>query len=437
MNELISLSGWLKRKMSVFGIKMKRWCTLVLHTFFIYVDDESKFPEITLTITSKTRIEYTITPRMNRLIVSNNEKENAELYADTPEELMKWFTCLKNAPSQTMCLSMDDFNVLKVIGSGYYGVVKLVSKKDTEEKYAIKSIKKNKLMQSKATEAAFAERNILLKASHPFIVQLKFAFQSSTKFYLGLEYVSGGELFQHVLKSGGLQVSEVRFYLSEIVLALHYLHTHGIVYRDLKPENVLLDSEGHVKLTDFGLSKELDSFNGASTFCGTMEYIAPEIAERKPYGYEVDWWAVGILAYEMVLQRTPFRDERQSKTLDNIVNSEPEFCDGFDALLKDIITLLLKKDPNKRARYEDVVNHPFFRDINWTDVLERRLVPSYIPNTNDCSYENDDGPELEIDSDGDTLRVDDDGGKVPGFSFTGNLGNDDSNTDLTIPIDSV
>ena len=437
---LISLSGWLKRRTSVFGIKVKRWCTLTYHTFFIYIDDQnSQFPEMTLTITNNTKIEYSSTPRINRLFVYNNEKENVELFAETPEELMRWVTVLKNAPTQTMYLSMDDFNVIRVIGRGYYGVVLLVTKKDTNEKFAIKSIKKAKLREETKTYTALAERNILLKAKHPFIVQLKFAFQSPTKFFFGLEYASGGELFERVMKTGGLPLHEVKFYLAEIILALHYLHTLGIVYRDLKPENVLLDKEGHIKLTDFGLSKEVDEMNGANTFCGTLEYIAPEIVLHQPYSYEVDWWAVGILAYEMVLQRTPFFDVSQSKMLDKIVNSDVLFPPGFDEGLHNLISVLLNKNPKNRARYQDVTMHPFFADINWDDVYNRKFTPYYIPEVVEISPNQSldldmDDDEIEIEGEGEQIMESD--MKVPGFSFNGVLDQPDpQKNDLTIPIE--
>ena len=442
MTDLISLSGWLKRKTSVFGMKVKRWCTLTYHTFFIYVDDQnSQFPEMTLTISNKTKIESSSNARLNRLIVWNNDKENVELYADTPEELMRWAMVLKNAPSQTMCLSINDFNPICIIGRGYYGVVTLVTKKDSNEKFAIKSIKKSKLRQAKKTYTALAERNILLKAKHPFIVQLKFAFQSPTKFFFGLEYASGGELFDRVMKTGGLPLHEVRFYLCEIILTIHYLHSLGIVYRDLKPENVLLDKEGHVKLTDFGLSKEVDGMNGANTFCGTMEYIAPEIVLHQNYGYPVDWWAVGILAYEMVMQRTPFVDVSQSKMLDKIVNSDAIFPPGFDECLQNLITVLLNKNPKNRAKYEDVIMHPFFADVNWDDVYNRKLTPYYIPETRDLTP----NAALDLDMDDEEIEIDDDGEsligsdvKVPDFSFTGELEQPDPlKNDLSLPEEAI
>ncbi|EAY12049.1 AGC family protein kinase [Trichomonas vaginalis G3] len=441
MTDLISLSGWLKRKMSVFGIKAKKWCTCTCHTFFIFSDENAKFPDMTMTITTDTKIEHVCKGKTFMLTVWNSDKENVELYADSSEELMRWGTVLKNAPSQTIVLSIDDFTPIRVIGNGYYGKVMLVTKKDTDEKFAIKSIHKSRLIQDKRSHSALAERNILLRASHPFIVQLKFAFQTPSKFYFGLEYASGGELFARVQKSGGLSEKEVRFYLSEIVLALSYLHSLGIIYRDLKPENILLDEEGHVKLTDFGLSKDLNATSGAQTFCGTYEYIAPEIAQHQPYSYEVDWWAIGILAYEMVMQVTPFFDKSQSRILEKIVNEDVSFPVEIPSELASLIAMLLRKDPKKRAKYEDVIHHPFFSGVNWDDVYQRKIKPYYIPDkveTEAKKQKDNNEDDTAMDSYGTPVLGDE--ANVSGFSFTGLSDSDvpepsqiDAKKELSVP----
>jgi len=421
MTELMILSGWLKRKGACFGIKFKRYCSICCHTFIIFADDTAKVPEKTIDITSETRISYIINGKSSCFTIFNSEKEQIELFAETPEETMRWVTVLRNAHSQIPCLSINDFLPISVIGQGYYGKVMLVRKFDSNELFAIKSIHKSRLIQDNKSDSALAERNILMKAKHPFIVQLRFAFQTPSKFYLGLEYVPGGELFSRVQNSGGLDQASIQFYLGEIVLALSYLHSLGIIYRDLKPENILLDREGHLKLTDFGLSKDMADTRSANTFCGTFEYIAPEIALRKPYGYEVDWWALGILGYEMAMQCTPFFDKNQSRLLEKIINESPAFPDEINGDFRDLLNRLLAKDPKKRAKFPDIMNHAFFRGIDWDLVYHCKLKPPFVPKITDPAvpqnFDTQFTSQLAIDSYGTPVLGEE--GNMPGFSFTG------------------
>ena len=214
---------------------------------------------------------------------------------------------------------MDNFKILSVIGRGYYGKVMLVQEiKSPKNFYAIKSIRKTTLKESNSIHTIVAERNVLAKCKHPFIVSLKFAFQTPSKFYFGLEYAPGGELFYHMQHRGLLPLEEVRLYVAEIALAFDFLHKNNIIYRDLKPENVLLDADGYVKLTDFGLAKDLSSINQTSTFCGTTEYLAPEIIRHMEYSFSVDWWTLGILAFELLFGRTPFANQNRIKMFQNI-----------------------------------------------------------------------------------------------------------------------
>ena len=236
----------------------------------------------------------------------------------------------------------------------------------------------------------------------------------------------------------------MRFYLSEIACALSYLHSLGIIYRDLKPENILLDAEGHIKLTDFGLSKEVKSMDGANTFCGTYEYIAPEVFLKKQYGVEIDWWAVGILAYEMVMQITPFFDKSPSKMMEKIVEKDITFPCEFTSDLASLINGLLQKDPKKRFKFNDLVNHPFFHGVNWDDVINKKTKPLYVPPKDeitetqiDCQREAGDKEELHLDESYATPVLNDDG-KFQGFSFGGSMAQSDPDpnaTDLTLPND--
>ena len=195
-------------------------------------------------------------------------------------------------------LSMDAFEIVSVLGRGFFGKVMLVRYKATDALFAVKTVRKKGLVESKKQESVLLERNILMKVDNPFIVNLCFSFQTASKFYLGLEYVPGGELFFHMKKRGRWPKSEVRLYVAEIALALDYLHSKKVVYRDLKPENLLLDERGHIKLTDFGLSAELtESDEKLEQVSGSIPYLAPEMVLRLGYSFPVDWWALGVLCY--------------------------------------------------------------------------------------------------------------------------------------------
>ncbi|XP_061943381.1 ribosomal protein S6 kinase beta-1 isoform X2 [Apis cerana] len=244
----------------------------------------------------------------------------------------------------------QDFELCKILGEGGYGKVfqvKKVTGKDKGSIFAMKVLRKASIIRNqKDTAHTKAERNILEAVKHPFIVNLMYAFQTGGKLYLILEYLCGGELFTYLDREGIFLEDTACFYLSEIILALQHLHNQGIIYRDLKPENILLDGEGHVKLTDFGLCKEhIEEGTVTHTFCGTIEYMAPEILTRSGHGKAVDWWSLGALMFDML---TGMRQVSQR------LGSGPE-----DA--------------------EQIMNHNFFEHINWQDVISRKLEPPFKP----------------------------------------------------------
>jgi len=198
-------------------------------------------------------------------------------------------------------IGVDDFKPIMVVGKGTFAKVMLVQKKDTGRLYAMKVISKDEVMKHNAVKHTMAERNILRKIDHPFIVTLNYSFQTEDKLYMVLDYISGGELFYHLSDAERFDEDRARFYTAQITLALGYLHSQNIVYRDLKPENLLLDMNGNICLTDFGLCKEnIGIGNLTHTFCGSPEYLAPEIFLGNGYDKSVDWWAMGTLLYEML-----------------------------------------------------------------------------------------------------------------------------------------
>ncbi|VDL61860.1 unnamed protein product [Hymenolepis diminuta] len=286
-------------------------------------------------------------------------------------------------------VSAEDFQVLKVIGKGGYGTVFLVQKitksPDQDKFYAMKVLKKAKLIRNeKNTVHTVSERNILQMLKHPFLVRLHYAFQNRSNLYIVLEYCPGGELFRYLERECFLMEDAACFYISEIALAIGHLHSLGIIYRDLKPENILLDRDGHVKLTDFGLSKE--GVGTTNTFCGTIEYMAPEIIRCGGHGRAVDWWSLGTLLFDMLSGGPPFSQEGDKKaTAEKIMKSQVRFPPSFSTEAIHLIRGLLKKDPNERLGtkndVEEIKEQAFFvrREINWDDVYNRKMEPPYRP----------------------------------------------------------
>ncbi|XP_025091698.1 ribosomal protein S6 kinase beta-2-like isoform X2 [Pomacea canaliculata] len=292
-------------------------------------------------------------------------------------------------PSQEK-IKPKDFELLKMLGRGGYGKVIQVRKltgQDSGKIFAMKVLKKATIARS-AKDAAHtrAERNILEAVKHPFIVELKYAFQTDGKLYLILEYLPGGELFTRLETEGMLMEDDACFYIAEIVLAIEHLHAQGIIYRDLKPENVLLDKAGHIKLTDFGLCKEaIGEGSLTHTFCGTIEYMAPEILTRCGHGKAVDWWSLGALMYDMQTGSPPFTAENRKKTIEKILKGRLILPQYLSAEAKSLIRQLLKKNPCERlggshTDSESIKAHPFFRHMKWDDLEMRLLEPPYRPN---------------------------------------------------------
>ncbi|KAJ3614564.1 hypothetical protein NHX12_018136 [Muraenolepis orangiensis] len=248
--------------------------------------------------------------------------------------------------------------------------------------FAMKVLRKAKIVcNAKDTAHTRAEREILERVRHPFIVDLWYAFQTGGKLYLILECLSGGELFMQLEKEGIFMEDTACFYLGEITLALGHLHSNGIIYRDLKPENIMLNHQGHIKLTDFGLCKE--SIHGGAvthTFCGTIEYMAPEILTRLGHNRAVDWWSLGALMYDMMTGSPPFTAENRKKTIDKILKCKLNLPPYLTVDAKDLIKKLLKKSAAQRLGSSNMdCKHPFFRHISWDDLLHKRVEPPYRP----------------------------------------------------------
>lgn len=277
-------------------------------------------------------------------------------------------------------ISIDDFEIIELIGKGSFGVVYLVKKKSSNKYYAMKKLEKSKIKDQKQKNHTKTERKILETFKHPFIVHLYYAFQNDTDLFLITQFVEGGELFQYLRKEGAFSEERARFYIIEVIIALHYLHEQNCIYRDLKPENILLDKTGHIKLTDFGLSKILiDKEQKAYTICGTPAYLAPEILTEEGYDQAVDWWSLGVVLYELLSGNTPFDFSVYPKISVDVYKSPILLHSYFSKNARDLIKKLLNFTPSKRIRFKEIIKHPFFKGVNWDDYLNLKIVPPFIP----------------------------------------------------------
>ncbi|KAJ3353537.1 hypothetical protein GGF32_002952 [Allomyces javanicus] len=303
-------------------------------------------------------------------------------------------------------VTIDDYQLIKVLGKGCMGKVLLVRHKRSSNLYALKSISKSSVIVHKELNHTLAERKILstiAQIQHPFLIQCHNAFTSESELFLVLDFVSGGDIATQLAKFGRFTLPRVRLYAAEIALGLFELHRLQILYRDLKPENVLLDSTGHIVLTDFGLSKMFRSSSTSSnsrrpstsggsggdaprtnTFAGTAEYLAPEILRNEEYSFEVDWWSFGTLAYEMLAGVTPFWADNHSVMYQRVLEDPLEFPDDMPADARSFLAALLERNPRKRLGAgptgpNDLKRHPFFAPLKWDDVYHKRVPVPYAP----------------------------------------------------------
>ncbi|XP_052808767.1 ribosomal protein S6 kinase alpha-1-like isoform X2 [Mya arenaria] len=291
----------------------------------------------------------------------------------------------------------SNFELLKVLGQGSFGKVFLVRKitgKDAGTLFAMKVLKKATL-KVRDRQRTKMERDILADVNHPYIVRLHYAFQTEGKLYLILEFLRGGDLFTRLSKEVMFTEEDVKFYLAELALALDHLHKVGIVYRDLKPENILLDSDGHIKLTDFGLSKEsLFEDKKTYSFCGTVEYMAPEVVNRKGHGTAADWWSYGVLMFEMLTGALPFQGLNRKETMTQILKAKLGMPGFLSPDAQSLLRALFKRNPQNRLGsssigIEELKRHAFFSTIDWERLILREVNPPFKPavvQTDDAFY---------------------------------------------------
>lgn len=253
-------------------------------------------------------------------------------------------------------VELKDFDIKTVIGRGSFGKVFLVQKKDSKEVFAMKSLRKDVIIDYDQVESTKLEKEILMQADHPFLVGMHYVFQTEQKIFFVMRFVRGGELFMHLRSATRFKEDRAKFYTAQVALAIGHLHQKHIIYRDLKPENILMDEDGYICLTDFGLAKILNENAQAYSFCGTPEYLAPEILNEKGHAFPVDWWALGILTYEMIVGFPPFyTGSNNNAKMYELIKKKPVYFPDparhkieMSDECKDFITKLLEKDPERR-----------------------------------------------------------------------------------------
>ncbi|XP_002730613.1 serine/threonine-protein kinase Sgk3-like [Saccoglossus kowalevskii] len=318
-------------------------------------------------------------PRNTSVDEDSNEEQDQDSSSDTNK--------INLGGTEKQNVKPSDYDFLKVIGKGSFGKVLLAKHKKEGKVFAVKVLQKQAIMKRNEVKHIMAERNVLLKnVKHPFLVGLHYSFQTKDKLYFILDYVNGGELFFHLQKERYFTECRARFYAAEIASALGYLHSLDIIYRDLKPENILLDAQGHVVLTDFGLCKENITATGTTgTFCGTPEYLAPEVLRKQEYDRSVDWWCLGAVLYEMMYGLPPFYSRDTAEMYDNILYKPLRLRTNVSQSARMLLEGLLQKDRQNRlgagqADFLDIKNHPFFSTINWDELEARQIPPPYNPN---------------------------------------------------------
>lgn len=332
-------------------------------------------------------------PQQNSDTSTKDSDPDKEMEIEQPKPMQQSVRHLKDEEEHLQkvgSLKLTDFEVRGTLGTGTFGRVLLVRLRTSPSLsrpsncFALKILRKTEVIRLRQVEHVNSERYIMSRVRHPFIVDLYATFQDSLNIYMLLSYVPGGELFTHLRRAQRFTPDVTRFYLATIILALRYLHSFNIIYRDLKPENLMLDSRGYLRLTDFGFAKIVD--DRTWTLCGTPEYLAPEIILNEGHGKPADWWACGILAYEMLVGYPPFFDETAPGIYEKILRGKIYWPRDIDRLSKDLVKAFLHPDRTKRlgnliGGAQDVLDHAWFRGVDWNALERKEIRAPIVPHT--------------------------------------------------------
>lgn len=420
----------------------------------IRIDDDSKFG---FKVRCKQQNQSSKTPFIERFFRANSKNDRDE-WADLIEEIynkerrrfsrgsdnveeeghmdMSDFWIPPEIERQSVRLEMDSFQRTRLLGKGTFGSVHLVYRKSdpTKKRMAMKTIAKALILDREQNqgfdytrEHMRSERQVLTIIDHPFLIKLYHAFQTKSYLCFVMEFAEGGEIYHHLSKCNQFPIRRSRLYGAEITSAFSYLHGRNIIYRDLKLENLLLDSEGHIKITDFGLCKVLNTPDRSTrTFCGTPEYLAPEVLDDEHYGFGVDWWSLGIVLHEMIVGKLPFYSSDQNQLFESICNTElPNLPERVPMDAAEFLRRLLLKNPRARLGFGptgaiDVKSHAFFQEIDWQKLDRREIQPDWVPNLrgqDDVSYFDGIFTNKPVESLTEDHNVDE---RFPGFSFNEN-----------------
>ncbi|XP_030375760.1 RAC serine/threonine-protein kinase [Scaptodrosophila lebanonensis] len=367
-----------------FIIRGLQWTTVIERTFAVETEAErQQWTEAIRNVASRLS-------EMGETAMSPSEETDAadvDMAAIAEVELSDKFLVqgTTRTGSGVKKVTLENFEFLKVLGKGTFGKVILCREKATAKLYAIKILKKEVIIQKDEVAHTLTESRVLKSTNHPFLISLKYSFQTNDRLCFVMQYVNGGELFWHLSHERFFTEDRTRFYGAEIISALGYLHSQGIIYRDLKLENLLLDKDGHIKVADFGLCKEnITDGRTTKTFCGTPEYLAPEVLDDNDYGQAVDWWGTGVVLYEMICGRLPFYNRDHDVLFMLILSEAVKFPRNISEEAKSLLSGLLAKDPKKRLGggpddVKEIQAHPFFASINWTDLVQKKITPPFKP----------------------------------------------------------
>lgn len=388
--------GTLEKKSGFMKTWKKKWYELKENALYSYNKKGSETLS-QIPIRQKTAIEAYSEGKRAHCFKITVQTHSYFFSANSDQEVNDWVNAIKGViskptrpKSQTLespvknKMSVEDFDIIAVLGRGTYGKVQLVRLKSNSQLYAMKTMSKRRLAENDQVEQTITERNILTQMIHPFLVSAHYSFQNEVKVFLVLDYIPGGELFGRLKIEDKFSESRAKLYSAEILLGIGHLHSLGFIYRDLKPENILVDPAGHIRITDFGLAKKSVFGETTNTFCGTPEYIAPEMLQKQPYDKSVDWWSFGILLFEMLNGLPPFYNENVNAMYKSVLRDEIKFPSSIAGEVKDLISKLLDRNPKTRlgsgkSDADEIKAHPFFNGIDWKAVFEKKIKPEWVP----------------------------------------------------------